>query len=538
MKDLPTMVTEISRRALTMGALAVGMLTAMPATGAARAPTARTRQGRVRGFLRNGAAVFLGLPYGADTSGRGRFRPPAPPASWEGVRDATRPGQRAPQLAAPPARGPFADYFTGRRSEEIAAMPESIGEDCLVVNVVTPAADGRRRPVLFYIHGGGFTSGTGLVMTLGDRFAVHEDVVLVTVNHRLGALGYMYLGGVSPDFAEGNVGMLDLVAALRWVRDNISEFGGDPQQVTIFGESGGGVKIGLLLGMPQAKGLFRSAIIQSGLFPEPIAPETATAATRAFMEKVGAPDGAALQALPFERLIGPGTPGSRPAADGRTLVSSPWAQAPATAAEIPLLIGYCKDELTLFALADPGLFTLQWPDVPGRLSAALPLAGKGSMAPGTLERIVTAYRAAFPQDNPSDCYFRISSDATFGRAMVTMAERKAAQQPPVYFYRMELDTRIPPGLRALHTAELPMTVGLSPRPDTEPLARTISSAWAAFARSGDPNHAGVPRWNRYRPNRHDCMIFDLACRSGPDAQAVPRAALYEALAGHTHWNPL
>ncbi|GFE82427.1 carboxylic ester hydrolase [Steroidobacter agaridevorans] len=526
------MTTTISRRALTQGALAAGMLTALGATADSAVPEAVTRQGRVRGFTHNGAAVFLGLPYGADTSGANRFRPPQPPASWQGVRDATKPGHRAPQVKGPPPPREFLNYFAGGRADELTAMNEPMGENCLIVNVITPAADKRRRPVLFYIHGGGFTGGSGLTMTLGDQFVVREDVVLVTVNHRLGALGYMYLGDVSSDLAEGNPGMLDLVAALRWVRDNIAEFGGDPEKVTIFGESGGGVKVGYLLSMPQAKGLFRAAIIQSGLFPEPLARDRATIARRTFMEKVGAADIAALRALPYEKFVGPGTPGNMPAYDGRTLMAQPWAQAPAAAADVPLIIGYCKDELTLFALGDPALFKLEWADVPGRLAKAL------SLPPAAAERVVATYRAAFPKDDPSDGYFRISSDGSFGRAMVTMADRKAAQRPPVYFYRMELDTRLPPGLRAIHTAELPMTVGLSPRPDTAALTKQISATWAAFARSGDPNHAGLPTWKRYDSSSQNTMIFDITSRSGLDPQSAPRASLLEALAGVPLWNPL
>ena len=174
------MTITISRRALTQGALAGGMLTALGAPADAVAPEAVTRQGRVRGFTRNGAAVFLGLPYGADTSGSNRFRPPQPPASWQGVRDATKPGHRAPQGKGPPPPRELANYFSGGRHDEITAVGEPMGEDCLVVNVVTPAVDKRRRPVLVYIHGGGFTSGSGLVMTLGDKFVAREDVVLVT----------------------------------------------------------------------------------------------------------------------------------------------------------------------------------------------------------------------------------------------------------------------------------------------------------------------------------------------------------------------
>lgn len=525
----------LDRRSFTTGVATSGLATALPA--AARAedanPVATTRQGRVRGFRRNGASVFLGLPYGADTSGAARFLPPRPPLAWQGVRDATRPGQRAPQPPAPPSRGPFADYFTGNRASELEAMPEVLGEECLVLNVVTPAADRRRRPVMVYIHGGGFTGGTGLVATLGDRFTADEDVVLVTLNHRLGAPGYMYLGGISPAFATGDPGMLDLVAALRWVRDNIAAFGGDPAKVTIFGESGGGVKVSLLMAMPQARGLFRAAIVQSGLYPNPVAPEAATAATRSFMAKVGAADAGALQALPWQKLVGAGLPGTMPVADGRTLQADPWARAPETAAAIPLMIGYCKDELTLFALAEPGLFKLDWADVPGKLVARFPMRGSDA------EAVIAAYRAAFPRDNPSDLYFRITSDASFGRAMVTLAERKTAQRPPVHFYRVELDTGLSPGLRAIHTAELPMTIGLSPRPDTAALSRQISGAWAAFARSGgDPNHAELPRWNRYRPDTMETMRFDLTSSAGPDPQAGPRALLYRAIAAVPQFNPL
>ena len=296
------MVSSISRRALTKGMLAAGLLSALRAPAEQPAPEAITQQGRVRGFVRNGASVFLGLPYGADTSGERRFRAPQSPTAWQGVRDATKPGQRAPQVVGAPPPD-FWNYFVGGRLDELVAMPQPVGEDCLVVNVVTPTVDRRRRPVLFYIHGGGFTVGSGLTMTFGERFVVREDIVLVTVNHRLGALGYMYLGDVASELAEGNPGMLDLVAALRWVRANIAAFGGDPEKVTIFGESGGGAKIGLLLAMPQAKGLFRAAVIQSGLLPEPLAPERATATTRAFMERVGAKDLAALQALPLERFV-------------------------------------------------------------------------------------------------------------------------------------------------------------------------------------------------------------------------------------------
>lgn len=532
------MTFVMSRRALNAGALGMSLMTALPLRAGVRAPEAVTRQGRVRGFVRNGAAVFLGLPYGADTSGARRFRPPLSPVPWTGIRDATKPGQRAPQSGGAPPAGDIANYFTGGRAEERIAMAEPMGEDCLVLNIITPAADERLRPVLFYIHGGGFTSGSGLTATLSDRFVVREDVVLVSVNHRLGALGYMYLGEVSPEFAVGNPGMLDLVAALRWVGENIASFGGDRNKVTIFGESGGAAKVSLLLSMPQAKGLFRAAIVQSGLVIEPTEKTEATSASRAFMTKMNASEVDVLQALPFEKFVGTGLPGSYPTADGRTLASQPWSNVPPTAANIPLIIGYCKDELTLFALGDPSLFKLQWPDVAVRLSSKLPLGGKTLLSTSAAERVVAAYRRAFPQDTPSNSFFRIGSDATFGRAMATIADLKARQRPPVYFYRMEFDTRLPPGLGAIHTAELPMTIDLNWRPESVNLSRQISGAWASFARSGDPNHSGMPTWGPYDPLNRETMIFDVSSRFGRDPQSAPMAVLHEALVGVKQWNPL
>lgn len=524
---------DLTRRGTVAGVLAAAASAhAWTARAQSQAPEVQIAQGRLRGFVRNGAEIFMGVPYGADTSGARRFLPPGPAPTWAGTRDATRPGQRAPQVVGPPPPLFFQQYFTGGRQAELDALPEPMGEDCLVVNVVTPRADRQRRPVLFYIHGGGFTTGSGRTMTLGDKFVVEEDVVLVTVNHRLGALGFMYLGGISDKYAEGNPGMLDLAAALRWVRDNIDAFGGDPSKVTIYGESGGGVKVALLMAMPQVEGLFRAAIVESGLFPEPRAPDVTTAASRAFMQRIGASDIDALLRLPFEQLVGPQTPGSFPTADGRTLQASPWAQAPATAARLPLIIGYCKDELTLFSFADPTMFAVEWNAVAAKLAITT------GLSEAALTPVVAAYRQTFPNDSAPDALFRIGADATFGRAMLAMAERKAAQAPPVYFYRMEFDTDYAPGLRALHTAELPMTVGLNFRPQSAQLSRQISGAWAAFARTGDPNHAGLPHWPRFDAGDRACMIFDETSHAGVDPQARARDVLFAALADRPFWNPL
>ncbi|MFT3727932.1 MAG: carboxylesterase family protein [Terricaulis sp.] len=528
------MVSNAStRRGAIAGALAsAAVLSAGRAGGVEASPEVQVAQGRLRGFVRNGASIFMGVPYGADTSGAQRFLPPGTAPVWSGVRDATRPGQRAPQFVGPRPPEPFLTYFAGGRQAELDAQPEPMGEDCLVLNVLTPASDRHGRPVLFYIHGGGFTTGSGRTMTLGDKFVVEEDVVLVTVNHRLGALGYMYLGALSERYAHANPGMLDLVAALKWVRDNIAVFGGDPDKVTIYGESGGGVKVGLLMAMPQAQGLFRAAIIESGLFPAPWSTERGSQDTRAFMQRAGVADLESLQALPYDRLVGSGLPGGFPVADGQTLQADPWAAAPATAAGAPLIIGHCKDELTLFALGDPAQFSVDWDGAAAKLVQLTGLSG-AALAP-----VIAAYRAAFPADTAPDALFRIGGDATFGRAMVAMATRKSAQAPPVYFYRMEFDTGIPPGLRALHTAELPMTVGLNARPQAANLCAQIYRSWAAFARHRDPNHHGLPGWRRFDASDRACMIFDERSRAGSDPQASPRDVLFAALAEKPFWNPL
>jgi len=218
-------------------------------------PIATVRTGQLRDSLEDGIYTFKGIPYGAPTGGANRFKPPQPPKAWTGIRDAHNFGDRCPQM--PPPGG-----------HELPSEAAGQSEDCLVLNVWTPGLhDGKQRPVMVWLHGGGYVSGSGGVPIYdGARLAKRGDTVIVTLNHRLNVLGYLYLGGVAgPEYADsGNVGQLDLIAALQWVRDNVTEFGGDPQRVTIFGESGGGSKVGTLMAMPLAKGLFQRAILESG----------------------------------------------------------------------------------------------------------------------------------------------------------------------------------------------------------------------------------------------------------------------------------
>lgn len=523
----------MDRRSFGASAIAAAVSVASGASAAtAGAPEAATQQGRVRGFRRNGAEIFLGLPYGADTSGARRFLPPAPPSAWSGMRDATRLGQRASQLGGPIyADNPIAQYMAGGRAEELLALKEPMGEDCLVLNVLTPQADNRGRPVLVYMHGGGFTGGSGAVHTLGDRFVAEEDVVLVTVNHRLSLLGFLYLGDLDPQYAAGNVGLLDLVAALRWVRDNIAGFGGDPHKVTIFGESGGGAKVSYMLGMPQARGLFRAAIIQSAGIVSPASRSDGADAARAALAglSIEPRQVAKLRDVPAVQLLAQDKTGGfvRPVIDGKTLSGGPWDHgAPVTAADVPLIVGSCADEATLFlGLRDQSLFKLDWPELAPKLAAATK-KDEAALTPA-----IAAYRETYPSESASDIFFRMASIPVLGWNARMIAEAKAVQHPPVYLYRMEYDTGIPPGLRAFHTCELPLANRLVWQPKAEGLSKQIAGAWAAFARTGgDPNHAGLPRWERYRRGEFGpLMRFNLETRAGQDpaarAETVLRAAL-------------
>lgn len=527
----------LNRRAFGAGLSGLALVAAGSAQAQrdAAAPTAVTLQGRVRGFRRNGADIFLGLPYGASTAGSRRFLPPAPPSAWSGVRDATRLGQRAPQPGRPLYMdAQIGEYMAGGRAKELIALAEPMGEDCLVLNVLTPKVDKAGRAVMVYFHGGGFTAGSGAVHTLGDRFVAEEDVVLVTVNHRLSTFGFLYLGEMSPRYAQGNPGLLDLVAALGWVKANIAAFGGDPAKVTIFGESGGGAKVGYLMAMPQARGLFRAAVIQSASPSTPATAATGAETARSLMTRLGVgSDLDKLQALPMQAFLtappppangGSVPPGPGPVNDGQTLTGPAWPAATKISAGAPLLVGYCKDESTLFqGGADKSLFTVDWPSVPAKMAA---FTHKPETAFGPA---LAAYRETYPQDTAPEICFRMLSIFGLGRGGRQIADM-ATTGAPVYYYRMEYDTGIAPGLRAFHTCELPLVNRMVAQPRAEGLSKQMAGAWAAFARTGgDPNHAGLPRWERYRSDGGPIMIFGDNTRCGPDPEARAQALLRQVL---------
>jgi para-nitrobenzyl esterase len=413
-------------------------------------------------------------------------------------------------------------------------MHEHLGEDCLVLNVLTPQTGKGSRPVLVQFHGGGYATGSGALNTLGEGLVTEQDVVLVTVNHRLNVMGFLYLGDLSPRYAQGNPSLLDLVASLQWVRDNIENFGGDPSRVTIFGESGGGGKVGLMLAMPQAKGLFHRAIMESSAFPAAVSRDEATKSARDLLAKLSiSPDNlSALNAVPFASLLANASQGIGPVEDGQTLKGPLWKNgAPASGADVPLIVGVCADEESIFsAMRDPAIFQTDWAGVSVHLNK---LTGVSAAA---LDPCIAAYRAVYPNEDAPSIALRMLTLAGngLGRFGRDIADAKALQPAPVYYYRNEFDTRIAPGIRAFHTSEQPLACRMVADPRAEGLSKVLSAAWAGFARTGNPNHAGVPQWPRYRSGSPGPMIIfndtSRAVTADPEyqAQLMLRAALQQA----------
>jgi para-nitrobenzyl esterase len=417
--------------------------------------------------------------------------------------------------------------------------PEQEGEDCLSLNVLTPAVeDGGKRPVLFWCHGGGFTAGSGAGRLYnGTNLPSRGNVVVVTVNHRLGPLGYLHLGDLAGEryAASGNAGMLDLVAGLEWVRDNIESFGGDPGNVTIFGESGGGGKVSALLAMPAAQGLFHRAIIQSGPGLRLMSREKATENAAKLLKtlEIAPNDVERLGTLPVEQIleanarVNRNPPGGwSPVVDGQILPRHPFDPvAPSLSANVPLIIGTNKDEATLFLLNDTTLNALDDAGLHRRIQA---LTGDAT------DRLLTAYRHAYPHASPGDLFTSFMTDRLFRMHSITIAERKYEQgTAPVYMYLFTWETPVLNGrLKSTHALEIPfMFDNLSPArnftgesPELVPLAEKMSEAWLAFARDGKPGYHGLPAWPAYELEERATMMFDTTCRVENDPFSVVRRA--------------
>ncbi|HEY2178299.1 MAG TPA: carboxylesterase/lipase family protein [Caulobacteraceae bacterium] len=490
-----------------------------------------TTHGPVRGYRDHGLSIFKGLRYAAPPIAALRFQPPEAPTAWREPAEALGLGAPAIQAAVPPGE------TTGGRGAGDPPAPGQPGtsEDCLFLNVWTPGAGGER-PVMVWLHGGGFGAGSGgAAMYDGAALARRGDVVTVTVNHRLGVFGYLNLAALGGHPSSGVAGMLDIVAALKWVRDNIARFGGDPANVTLFGESGGGWKVSLLMAMPGAKGLFHRAIVQSGPGLRAHTAERAEEQARALMAKLGASDIAQLDNLPVTDIhaaaaavTGPDIArGFAPSLDGIALPRHPFdPRAPEESAAIPLMIGTNKDEATLFLYSDPRFGEFTEEDVRKRAEA---VAGDRAQA------LIEAVRTLFPDYSPSHLVAAIQTLGMFWCDSIRLAERKAAQQgAPAYLYRLDWETPVARGaLKSPHALEIPLVfdnveaarsfVGRGEEPQR--MADLMAPAWLAFARTGDPSTPDLPPWPAYETERRATMVFDLEPRMELDSWADIRRLL-------------
>jgi para-nitrobenzyl esterase len=554
--------SAISRRTiLKSAALAVGAGRAMPSLTAAQgAPsaTASSGMGDYSVIARAGTAIveiesgkiagaiikriysFKGIPYGATTAGESRFCPAQKPKPWAGIRSSRQYGLVCPQ-----------DKGTGRLNDEEAFMfqwQDSVeGEDCLRVNVWTPGInDNNKRPVMVWLHGGGFAAGSGhdTLMLDGENLARRGDVVVVSLNHRLNILGFLDLSKYGERYAQsGNVGMLDIVTALTWVRDNISVFGGDPGRVLIFGQSGGGAKVGTLMGMPAAKGLFHRGVVQSGSFALSNTQDRSQKLADLVLAELGL--GAStvdrLQTLPYadlrrasENVLSRVNPrfdapidmrrmaaslNFGPVIDGSVLPSALFVEkGPTISADVPMIIGTTLNEFAN-GVNNPDFKLMTEAELEAKIEP---------LYPGRAKKILSAFRHRTPEAKPYELWSRVAS-APIRQAAVKQATAKAALNgAPAYLYWFAWQTPMFDGRpQAFHCAELPfvfyntdrcatMTGGGS---DARVLAGKVADAWIQFARTGDPNHRGIPNWPKFTPKTVPTMILDntVQVELNPDA---------------------
>jgi len=494
---------------------------AEPKSGA----TVDTSSGKIRGLMIDKVNAFKGIPYGASTAGNRRFLPPAKPEPWTGIKDTVEWGPEAPQLS------PHTEI-----PEVRATIPATgMSEDCLRLNVWSNGL-GRndKRPVMLWLHGGGFTSGNGSYTIYdGTNLAKKRDVVAVTINHRLNSFGFLDLTGIggAKYVHASNVGMLDAIAALQWVHDNIANFGGDPNNVTIFGQSGGAGKVSTLLAMPGAKGLFHRAIIQSGSNLKGVSISDATKTAQALMAKLNVKTADDLQKVPMDQLIAAtnSTQGLRlaPVIDGWSLLRDPFSpDAPPISADVPVLLGTVETEVTFF----PN--TQMDPIDDAALLTRVKAAARADDAQA--KNLIDLYKKGRPGVSNIDVALILESDTRFRPGVVTEAELKSAQKAAVYMYYFTWRSPVHDGkLKTFHTLEIPFvtdnvdngTSMTGTGQDRYALQDKMSAAWAAFARTGNPNHKGLPTWPKFNPTQRATMIFNNECKVVNDPNGEERKAL-------------
>ncbi|HEX3675484.1 MAG TPA: carboxylesterase/lipase family protein [Rhizomicrobium sp.] len=546
-------MTDFSRRSVLAASTSMAALVAFDAPAFAQMPpppipVINTSAGPVQGISVKNTLAFKGIRYGAPPTGALRFLPPQKPAKWTAPYAAGSFG--APAIQMPSGAAGEEPKTPLAKSLQVVyptlAEVKTGNEDCLFLNLWTPFAtlDDRKkqRPVMVWLHGGGFAYGSGAWPSYdGANLAMRGDVVVVTLNHRLNAFGYMELGDIfGPAYAEsGNAGMLDIVLALEWVRDNIGAFGGDPSNVTIFGESGGGAKVSTLMAMPSAKGLFHKAIVESGPGLKGVPEAAATADAKAILAALKITDLKALQAAPAADIVkaafavaatrGPGAEIRflAPVVDGVVLPTDPFDPvAPAQSADVPLIIGTNKDEMTLFVAGQPWF---------GRLTEAQLDAQAPMMAGPNAPQILAALKKAHPDYSPSYLLAELMTTTFMWGGSITLATRKAEQGgAPVYMYQLVWETPIAGGLfKSPHTLEIPFVFDtveatrplLGPGPAPQQLADQMSAAWVAFAKTGNPNNKAIPHWPAYDAKTRATMLFDVSSKVVDDPYADVREAL-------------
>lgn len=518
----------MTRRTAIAAGVATGIATlARPSWGSAMFPVVEISHGKLRGLASGGVEIFRGIPYAASTAGPNRFMPPQPVEPWAGTRDALHWSEIAPQFPGD-RRSTYADLIMVDRN------PSGMGEDMLSLNLWTPGADpNAKRPVIVVLHGGGFYSGSGNSVGMdGEQMARFSDCVVVAINHRLGAFGFLHLHEFAgEDFAtSGTVGMQDIVAALGWIRENVGAFGGDPDRVLVYGQSGGGAKTSVLMAMPEAKGRFHRAGVMSGSALRMMPPEIASATARRLLDalEIAPGDARRLQEVPWTTLLetqakleladrakGEAPRSFAPVVDGIALPRHPWdPDAPAVSSDVPMIISSALDERSYrmrdFDMTEEGL-----------VEFARERLGERA------EEAVAAYRDEDPDAKPFLLAARLDSDQTFRKGAFAQAELKAAQDgAPVWTYLWTAPSPAADGrFGAVHGIDvapsLYNTRGALNGSSSEStgLAAAIASSWAAFAANGDPNNDHLPDWGAYTQDQRHTLIFGESIEVASDPRA-------------------